>query len=90
MTAPECDHCDEAVAELMSMVDHDFTGTEVRGLNVHVRRLLAAERAKVLAEVIAMSRTMCQQPSGMQTGTERAPVSFPYWVTKLVSRLGAP
>jgi len=53
MTAPECDHCDEAVAELMSMVDHDFTGTEVRGLNVHVRRLLAAEREKVLAEFVA-------------------------------------
>jgi hypothetical protein len=49
----ECDHCDEAVANLMSLIDHEFSGTEVRGMNVHVRRLLAAEREKVLAEFVA-------------------------------------
>lgn len=51
MTARECDHCDEAVAELMSLVDHDFTGTEVEALNAQVQSVIAAERGLLLDEI---------------------------------------
>jgi hypothetical protein len=47
----ECDHFDEDVAEMMSLVDHDFTGADVRVLNAQVASIRTDERARVLAEV---------------------------------------
>ena len=36
----ECDHADEAVAEIMSLVDHEFAGAEVEALNQYMRALV--------------------------------------------------
>lgn len=51
MSTRECDHCDDAVADLMSLVDHEFTGDEVRALNKH----MAGVEAKHAVELAAVT-----------------------------------
>lgn len=47
----ECDHCSDLAVEVMSLVDHEFTGTEVRALNQHMAGVVKAERERVLNEI---------------------------------------
>lgn len=54
MSIRECDHCSDHTAELMSLVDHEFTGDEVRAINKYMADLeakLDAGRAELGAKL---------------------------------------
>lgn len=48
MTTRECDHCSDHTAELMSLVDHEFTGDEVRAINRYMAELEAEHAAELV------------------------------------------
>lgn len=64
MTTRECDHCSDHTAELMSLVDHEFTGDEVRAIN----RYMADLEAKHAAEMRELQRQLVHAQEPLRTG----------------------